>query len=180
MKVKRNFAHIFFTRGPPQRLDYIDDGVTSPFCKTRRVPGRSYNAHALSSTAKRVCMWDAYACSVDISVICLFASLSPELHVQSSPICGFVQLQRYLWLWAGSVLLWRRRCDRLCTSGLKVKQKKYTQRDSTGGSTELAPQRTGAESDIYVRSAFLFMHMLRMVMTRSFSAGVAMYFRYCG
>jgi len=22
MKVKRNFAHIFFTRGPPQRLDY--------------------------------------------------------------------------------------------------------------------------------------------------------------
>jgi len=35
----------------------IDDGVTSPFCKTRRVPGRSYNAHALSSTAKRVCMW---------------------------------------------------------------------------------------------------------------------------
>lgn len=57
---------------------------------------------------------------------------------------------------------------------------RYIERDSTGGSTDLTPQRTGAESDIYVRSAFLFMHMLRMVMTRSFSGGVAMYFRYCG
>ena len=63
---------------------------------------------------------------------------------------------------------------------LRLSKKKYTQRDSTGGSTDLAPQRTGAESDIYVRSAFLFMHMLRMVMTRSFSGAVAMYFRYCG
>ena len=38
---------------------------------------------------------------------------------------------------------------------LRLSKKKYTQRDSTGGSTDLTPQRTGAESDIYVRSLCL-------------------------
>ena len=51
----------------------------------------------------RVCL------SVCLSV-CLPVSISPELHVRSSPIFVHVAYVR------GSVLLWRH-CDMLCTSG---------------------------------------------------------------
>jgi len=57
--------------------------------------------------------WQANYSVVTVSVclsVCLSASISPELHVRSSP---------KLWACARSILLWRL-CDTSCTSGLRM------------------------------------------------------------